>query len=101
MPLLRNHRLRRKTAARPAAGLSVRRTLPLPILPDGQITSDFRNRVKPLLQKYFYFRPDPNQRHIQTRPVPTRGALRDRHGRWVRDAVDVMVPLTKRRQSGP
>jgi hypothetical protein len=24
----------------------------------------------------------------------TRGAYRDRHGRWVRDAVDVMVPLT-------
>jgi hypothetical protein len=26
--------------------------------------------------------------HIQTRPVPTRGALRDRHGRWAWDAVD-------------
>ena len=23
-------------------------------------------------------------------PVPIRGAFRDRHGRWVRDAVDVM-----------
>jgi hypothetical protein len=28
------------------------------------------------------------------RLVPTRGALRGRHGRWVRDAVDVDVPLT-------
>ena len=26
--------------------------------------------------------------HIQTRPVPTRGALRGRHGRRARDAVD-------------
>jgi hypothetical protein len=23
-------------------------------------------------------------------PVPIRGAFRDRHGRWARDAVDVM-----------
>jgi hypothetical protein len=25
----------------------------------------------------------------QANPVPIRGAFRDRHGRWVRDAVDV------------
>ena len=25
----------------------------------------------------------------QAHPVPIRGAFRDRHGRWVRDAVDV------------
>jgi len=37
--------------------------------------------------KIFPFRPDPNQMHIQT--VSThRGAFRDRHGRWERDAVD-------------
>jgi hypothetical protein len=26
--------------------------------------------------------------YILAHPVPTRGALRGRHGRWVRDAVD-------------
>jgi hypothetical protein len=30
----------------------------------------------------------------QANPVPIRGAFRDRHGRWVRDAMDVMAPLT-------
>jgi len=29
-------------------------------------------------------------------PVPIRGAFRDRHGRWARDAVDAMEPLTNR-----
>ena len=32
--------------------------------------------------------------HKSHRLVPTRGALRGRHGRWVRDAVDVEVLLT-------
>jgi hypothetical protein len=30
---------------------------------------------------------------------PTRGALRGRHGRWVRDAVDVAVSLTNGTQA--
>src|SRR5947207_12746134 len=30
----------------------------------------------------------PNQLHVSACPVPTRGAYRDRHGRWVRDAMD-------------
>jgi hypothetical protein len=29
-------------------------------------------------------------------PVPTRGALRDRHGRWARDAVDAKVATDER-----
>jgi hypothetical protein len=29
--------------------------------------------------------------YIHVHPVPTRGALRGRHGRWVRDAVDADV----------
>jgi hypothetical protein len=32
--------------------------------------------------------PDPNHLPISRRPVPPGGAYRDRHGRWVRDAVD-------------
>jgi hypothetical protein len=31
---------------------------------------------------------DPNHLPILRRPVPPGGAYRDRHGRWVRDAVD-------------
>ena len=36
----------------------------------------------------------PNHLHILSRPVPLRGAYHDRLERWVRDAVDVEVPLT-------
>jgi hypothetical protein len=32
--------------------------------------------------------PNPNQLYIHRHPVPHRGAFRDRHGRWARDAVD-------------
>jgi hypothetical protein len=37
----------------------------------------------------------PNQYHYWRRPVPRRGALRDRHGRWVRDAMDATRNETK------
>ena len=37
----------------------------------------------------------PNHLHIHRRPVPHRGTYRDRHGRWVRDAVDAGGVLTK------
>jgi len=33
----------------------------------------------------------PNQQHRSARPVPLRGAFRDRHGRWVRDAMDALA----------
>src|SRR5437899_1358016 len=36
----------------------------------------------------FRFRCRANHFYNSRRPVPTRGALRDRHERWVRDAVD-------------
>jgi hypothetical protein len=35
-----------------------------------------------------------NHGYDSRRLAPTRGALRGRHGRWARDAVDVEVPLT-------
>ena len=62
-------------------------TRPL-ILPDGQITSCFPKwSVQPLLQKYFVWRL--TQITSLIRPVLShRGAFRDRHGRWERDAVD-------------
>jgi len=57
-------------------------------LPDGQITSCFPKwSVQPLLQKYFVWRL--TQITSLIRPVLShRGAFRDRHGRWERDAVD-------------
>ena len=36
----------------------------------------------------------PNQLHIRSVPPRLRGALRDRHERWVRDAVDVVARET-------
>src|SRR6266481_1190886 len=38
--------------------------------------------------KIFRFSAPPNHRHIYRRLVSSRGAARDRHGRWERDAVD-------------
>jgi hypothetical protein len=56
--------------------------------PDGQITSDFQKWCQAPKSKIFRFCRRANQRYDSRHPVPTRGALRDRHGRWVRDAVD-------------
>jgi hypothetical protein len=38
----------------------------------------------------------PNQPHIRSVPCPLRGALRDRHERWVRDAVDALATQDER-----
>ncbi len=37
----------------------------------------------------------PNQPHISRRPASSRGALRGRHERWVRDAMDAAARETK------
>ena len=44
--------------------------------------------VVPLCRRPAALLNTPNQQHPSARPVPTRGAYRDRHGRWVRDAMD-------------
>ena len=54
-------------------------------LPDGQI---IWNRVQPLPQKYFASPFARNTFSDSGRPASNRGAYRDRHERWVRDAVD-------------
>ena len=41
-----------------------------------------------LNQKIFRFTFCPNHLYIHCRPALTRGAFRDRHERWVRDAMD-------------
>jgi hypothetical protein len=45
-----------------------------------------------LAQKIFRFAFTPNQPYNISHPAPTRGAYRDRHGRWVRGAVAAAVP---------
>src|SRR5262245_18175936 len=50
-----------------------------------------------LTRKISRFAPTPNQWLPLGRPVSERGALRDRHGRWERDAMDVFV-LTDEQQ---
>ena len=37
---------------------------------------------------------DPKSASRSQHPVPHRGAFRDRHGRWARDAVDAKAALT-------
>jgi hypothetical protein len=43
--------------------------------------------------------PNPNQFYNSRRLVPTRGALRGRHERWVRDAMDAAA--SGARECGP
>jgi hypothetical protein len=47
--------------------------------------------VQPLLQKYFCFRLTQIISLFRAVSCPLGGAYRDRHGRWVRDAVDAAV----------
>ena len=60
------------------------------IMPDGQIGKS----VSSPLRKIFWFTFDPNHFYISSYPAPTRGAFRDRHGRWARDAMDAACQKT-------
>ena len=61
------------------------------ILPDGQINAPgIESFVQSLAQKYSDFQ----KTQISLYPWPSRperGAYRDRHGRWVRDAMDAAM----------
>ena len=57
-------------------------------LPVGQIT---RMPVQPHLQKYFAMPVGQIIFMTSRHPASIRGAYRDRHGRWVRDAVDAIA----------
>ena len=69
--------------------LSARARALLPVaLPAGQITL----AVGPVLPaKIFRFAMPPNHPYNSRHPAPARGAYRDRHGRWARDAMDAAV----------
>jgi hypothetical protein len=61
-----------------------------PDLPVGLI---FGNRVNSPHQKYFAF-PETGNPLSMRHPEPARGALRDRHGCWARDAMDAKAVQT-------
>jgi hypothetical protein len=46
------------------------------------------NQCPALLRKIFRFTFHPNHLHNPRHPGPHKGAFRDRHERWVRDAMD-------------
>jgi hypothetical protein len=76
-------------------GSSQRRPSPLQsprlILPDGQIkraSGKHQSKSSPFCKNILIFR-NRKSVYIHCHPVPTRGALRGRHGRWMRDAMDV------------
>src|ERR1700730_15125761 len=50
--------------------------------------------VVPICRNPAVLRLPPNQPQIWQHPVPARGAYRDRHGRWVRDAMDAVTRKT-------
>jgi len=60
-------------------------------LPDGQITLAFRPSVQSIRLKYFTFAIGQIIFRTFPRPAPVRGAFRDRHERWARDAMDAGV----------
>ena len=72
----------------------VRARAPLPVaLPVGQITHGL---VQCCRQKYSASRLTPNHPYNSRHPAPARGAYRDRHGRWVRDAMDAAASGARR-----
>jgi hypothetical protein len=62
-----------------------------PMLPVGQIAE---SHVQPCVKKYFDSLLSQNHFYIHRCPGPHRGAFRDRHGRWVRDAMDAACQKT-------
>jgi hypothetical protein len=71
--------------------------MPSLILPDGQISSVCFQGVCPApFAKIFLFSFDANHLLIDAIPCPMRGAFRDRHGRWAREAVDAKAATDER-----
>src|SRR6266446_7934419 len=63
-----------------------------PILPDGQITSDFQKSCQASKSKIFCFAPDPNQFTDSHRLVP-------KEGRWPTSSTRGGMRWTRRRQA--
>ena len=56
--------------------------------------------VQPSSRKIFRFAFTPNHSYNSRHPAPTRGAYRDRHGRWVRGAVAAACRARKKSSQG-
>src|SRR5262249_49720683 len=76
-------------------------------LPDGQVTSYYRNLSQAPSAKIILFSRSANQAYGPPRPAAIRGALRDRHGRGRRDAMDALarndeaLPMRTAKACGP
>jgi hypothetical protein len=75
-----------------AIALAAALICPALILPVRQITELLSS---PSAKKIFRFSTNPNHFYNSRRHVPTRGALRGRHGRWERDAMDAAASGTQ------
>jgi hypothetical protein len=53
--------------------------------------------VQPYFKKFFAFVVGQITFRSPRYPAPARGAFRDRHGRWARDAMDAKAPKDERR----
>jgi hypothetical protein len=71
----------------------------LSTLPDGQITPRPQKPVQPPRKKYFAFSETQISRIVRAVPPRSEGRTR-RHGRWVRDAMDVVATQDERRYCG-
>ena len=56
--------------------------------------------VVPTCRRRIRLRRRANQKHFSARPASARGAFRDRHGRWKRDAMDAHGRADERGRSG-
>ena len=65
----------------------------------GQITSRRAKPVQPPRKKYFAFSEAQISRNVRAVPPRLEGRTR-RHGRWVRDAVDVVATQDERSSGG-
>ena len=71
-----------------------------PMCPTGKSRRLAWNRLSsPSCENILIFR-NRKSIYIHRHPAPTRGALRGRHGRWVRDAVDADSAFDEWRESG-
>jgi hypothetical protein len=69
-------------------------------LPDEPFLSFYRKSCQALAQKIFRFRFSELCGFSSAIPRSSGGAYRDRHGRWVRDAMDGGALLDEQRRGG-
>ena len=66
------------------------------LVPTGKSASVYQNECQGHFRKIFFFRFSEIYGCLHAVPFPKRGALRDRHERWKRDAMDAKVVRDER-----